>query len=166
MAFIPQEMFGSSGETKNLYVKDTHLTDSNRHSIEEEMNRQHSLYLVKKQMSRYRSILINSRYKCSIYIPSKEYETNLLNMSNEEFYLQLKTFRFTYEPHSNNPSKIYYALILFEEDTNICVKSIMLNNINGSPYSKIILTDYEKFKSHTKKEYDYYEKIKNKKQRY
>jgi hypothetical protein len=143
------------------YIIDTHLTENQiirPNYIEEEMNRQHSLYLVKKQMwqmRQMRQILIDSIYQCSIYKSSKEYETYLYNLSPREFYEQLKTFRFTYEPYSNNPSKIYYALILFEEDTNICVKSIMLNNINGSPYSKIILTDYEKFKSHKKKEYDY-----------
>jgi hypothetical protein len=143
------------------YIIDTHLTDSNRHSIEEEMNRQHSLYLVKKQMNRYRSILIDSRYK-SIYIPSKKYETYLYTLSPSEFYEELKTFRFTYEPHSQNPVKIYYALILFEEETNICMKEIMLNNINGGSLHRAI-TDYEEFKFQTKKEYDYYE---NKKQRY
>jgi hypothetical protein len=42
-------------------------------------------------------------------------------------------------------------LILFEEETNICMKEIMLNNINGSSYREIILMDYEKFKFIIKK---------------
>lgn len=93
-------------------------------------------YINPKNYLKYK-ILNNKIYPCLDLI----YIHYLKNCSNQELYNELTGILF------ENLLQLHKMLILFEKETNICMKEILLNNIIGSSYRKNIIMDYESVKS-------------------